>query len=292
MLSKRGFLFESHYLEALSDERFTAPDYWKIGRDTWTLYQYGEGFKVVYLKYGGESLGNRSLRAKPLSANEKEKRLSQSISRTKSTIFELAFCNEFSHFCTFTQNEEFVCDRFDLSTFRKDLAQFVRNQNRGRNEKIKYLFVPEQHKNGAWHMHGLVGGLTAADLREFTLKERLPNKIRQQLKKGEKVYNWEKYSKKFGFFTATDIKSHEACAKYVTKYITKDVAENAIKHGQHMFFASQGLRRREIVHRVELEPCPIAKWDYENDYIKTAWFDNAEELAKAWLLSPNWDSNQ
>ncbi len=289
MLNKKDFLAESHYLEALSLEKFVAPDYWKIGRDTWTLYSYGKGFKVVYLKYGGEASRSLALQNNPPVQNKSEERFLQSISRTKSTIFELAFCNEFSHFCTFTQNEDLVGSRFDLAKFRKDLAQFVRNQNRFRDEKIKYLFVPEQHKNGAWHMHGLVAGLKETDLREFTLKERLPRAIIKQLKNGEKIYNWEKYSQKFGFFTATNIKSHEACAKYIVKYITKEVARTAIEKGHHMFFASQGLKRREMIHRVELTPCPVSKWDFENDFIKSAWFDNAEELAKVWSKSQNWD---
>lgn len=287
------FFAYSHYLQSLSDERFCAPDYWKIGHDTWTIYSYGSGYKVVYLKYGGEAQKNAPRkRQTPLNAKEEEQRLSQSVSRTKSTIFELAFCNEFSHFCTFTQNAEFVGDRFDLAEFRKDLAQFVRNQNRGRDVPIKYLFVPEQHKDGAWHMHGLVSGLTASDLREFTLKEKLPHAIRKQLLNGEKVYNWDKYSRKFGFFTASDVKSHEACAKYVTKYITKELVKSTIKRGGHTFFASQGLKRREVMHRVEGEPCPVKEWGFENDFIKTAWFDTAEDLAKVWGESEKEDSQQ
>lgn len=281
-LNKNDFFAYYHYVQALSDERFCAPDYWKINHDTWTLYAYGNGYKVVYLKYGSKSpRSDIPTSKKTLSAKEKEERLSQSVSRTKSTIFELAFCNEFSHFCTFTQNADFVGDRFDLSAFRKDLAQFVRNQNRGRDKKITYLFVPEQHKDGAWHMHGLINGLNDDDLREFTLNERLPNKIRKQIKNGEKVYNWEKYARKFGYFTATKVKSHEACAKYITKYITKDLAKSAIKRGGHCYFASQGLKRRERILRTDDVTCPIKKWGFENDYIKTAWFDNVEQLKGA-----------
>ena len=212
-MNKKDFFAYSHYLSALSDEHFLRPDYWKIAHDTWYLYRFGEGFKVVYLKYGTEAQKSPSRKEpKPLSAKEKEQRLSQSISRAKSTIFELAFCNEFSHFCTFTLDKEKVGDRYDLKNFRTKLAQFVRNKNRGRSEPIKYLFVPEQHKDGAWHMHGLCSGLTSLDLREFTLTENIPKAIKKQIRRGEKVYNWDDYSKKFGFFTATEIKSHIACA--------------------------------------------------------------------------------
>ena len=81
-----------------------------------------------------------------------EERLRSSISRAKSRVNELALCNEFEYFCTFTQSDE-LRDRFDLKAFRKDFAMFVRNENRRREKKIKYLLVPERHKDGAWHMH-------------------------------------------------------------------------------------------------------------------------------------------
>ena len=281
-LDKKDFFAYSHYLSALSDERFCGADYWKVNHDTWYVYRFGNGYKIVYIKYGSEcSRSAIPKKLKPMSAKEKEQRLSQSVSRTKSTIFELAFCNEFSHFCTFTQNIEKVGDRYNLAKFRKELAQFVRNQNRGREQKIKYLFVPEQHKDGAWHIHGLVMGLTDADLREFSLSEKLPQKIRKQLLKGEKVYNWEKYSEKFGFFTATKIKSHDACAKYVTKYITKNVVETALDNGAHTYFASQGLKRKERVFHSDYELCPITDWGFENDYVKTVFYETEEKFLEA-----------
>ena len=266
--------------------------YWEIPHDTWTIHRYGLGYKVTYLKFGGKS--QKFIQEHLFSDNEEicdevvtSERFSQSLSRTKSSIFELAMCNEFSYFCTFTQNEDFVGDRFNLSEFRKDLSQFVRNQNRGREEKIKYLLIPEQHKNGAWHMHGLLMGLTASDLCEFTLNEKLPYRIRKQIKSGEKVYNWQKYASKFGFFTATSIKSHEACSRYITKYITKDLLVSNIESGKHTYFASKGLNRRALISKVSDGECPIKKWDYENDYIKSAWFSTEEELIEAMSKNGN-----
>lgn len=207
-------------------------------------------------------------------------RLRQSISRTRSTIFELAMCNEFTHFCTFTQSAE-MRDRFNLDEFRKDFAQFVRNINRSRRDNpIKYLLIPEQHLNsrnkkdiGAWHMHGLLMGLTEADLRLFTLKEKLPQNIRKALKSGQKVYNWERYSQKFGYFTCTEIGNHEACSKYITKYITKELQKRNLENGQHSYFASQGLNRRVPIVKFSKDKCPVSEWDFENEYVKVRWLD-------------------
>lgn len=257
--------------------------------DIWNFYRYGNVLKVVYIK----TLGKHKKPSRALTANEtgipeqneipqipetlknrnaeeeERKRFSQSLSRTKARIFELAACNEFNYFCTFTQDEK-KRDRFDLSDFRKDFAQLVRNLNRNRaeGEKIKYLLIPEQHKDGAWHMHGLLKGLTPSDLRPFTLEEKLPERIRKQLEKGVKVYDWTRYRRAFGYFTCTEIENAVAVSKYVTKYITKDLKKTALDSGEHMFFASQGLNGRETLVWRSFEKCPFEEWDFENDFVK------------------------
>lgn len=288
---------------------------YRLIRDIWNAYQYGDKIKVVYIKtayrpkktddllfpeleglpqnlkkYAIECCINSPTgtivdvqETPPTVRKEKSKktpdeRFSSSLARTKSTIFELALCNEFTYFCTFTQDEKKVNDRFDLKAFRKDLAQFIRNQNKGRKEPIKYLLIPERHKNGAWHLHGLFMGLEVGrDLRPFTLAEVLPYKIRNQLKNGENVYNWDKISQKYGFFTATEVKNHSAVSAYITKYVTKNVVNQALEEGRHLFFASQGLKRRETLikdstdYANELCKCPVEEWDFENDYCKIKW---------------------
>ena len=250
----------------------------RLNHDIWSLYDYGNIIKVVYIKSApatpdprkNDPLFPESRPPKPKFEKQPQAdniRFSNSVSRSRSRVFELAMCNEFTHFCTFTQDQK-LRDRFDLAEFRKDLAQLVRNINRGRDEKIKYLLIPEQHKNGAWHLHGLLMGLTDTDLREFTLKEKLPEKLRKRIAKGEKIYDWKRYRKAFGYFTCTEIGNQTACAKYITKYVSKDMQKNLLETGQHLFFASQGLKGRETVLKNCFEQCPVTKWDYENDYVK------------------------
>lgn len=256
----------------------------RLNHDLWSLYDYGDMIKVVYFKSlpktpKGEPLFSEKKRPKfEKQKSSENERFSNSISRTKARIFELAMCNEFTHFCTFTQNEEYR-DRFDLKEFRKDFAQMVRNINRGREEKakIKYLLIPEQHKDGAWHMHGLLMGLTDRDLRPFELSEKLPYKIREQIKKGKPIYDWLRYRKAFGFFTCTAVDNSTAISKYITKYISKDLQKSVRETGEHLFFASQGLKGREIVVKKSAEPCPISKWDFENKYIKVVEIPKSEK---------------
>ena len=247
--------------------------------DVWSVYDYGDIVKVVYIKSAPKRKDGRDDKLFPDLKNQSKKpkfeklqrdeneRFSNSISRSKARVFELAMCNEFKYFCTFTQDEK-KRDRFDLKEFRKDFAQFVRNLNRGREEKIKYLLIPEQHKNGAWHMHGFLMGLNSDDLRLFTLNEKLPERIRKPIAKGVAIYDWTAYRRKFGYFTCTEIDNHTACAKYITKYISKDFQKSVRESGEHLFFASQGLKGREAIVKNSLDKCPFDEWDFENDYVK------------------------
>ena len=295
---------------------------YRLIHDVWHAYSYGDKIKVVYVKasarriskqeplfseleglpdwlkaeairstiYGGTFVSSSSegdfpeapRRDRSAEWKATEERLQSSISRTKNRIFELAMCNEFTMFCTLTQDEKKVRDRYDLDTFRKDFAHFVRNLNRSRDVPIKYLMIPEQHKDGAWHIHGFFSVLeVGTDLTSFTLEDRIPYRLRKMIENGETVYNWPKYAKKYGFFTATAIKSKVAASSYITKYVTKDVAKQALESGRHLFFASQGLKGREVVVHDNLDQsgelvfCPIAdgEWDFENDYVKVKWID-------------------
>ena len=238
--------------------------------DFWSVYDYGDIVKIVYIKNAPRPIKNKANRPKfEKNENSENERFSNSISRSKSRIFELAMCNEFNFFCTFTQDQN-IRNRFDLKEFRKDFAQLVRNINRsrGENEKIKYLLIPEQHKNGAWHMHGLLAGLKETDLRKFTLSEKLPYRIRKQIEKGVEIYDWTRYRKAFGYFTCTKIEDKTACSKYITKYISKDLQKTVRDSGEHLFFASQGLKGREAVVKNCFDKCPVNEWDFENEFIK------------------------
>ena len=256
--------------------------------DFWNLYDYGGELKLVYVKCGfiskpekKPSEDSRSDGGVTPSQREDSERLRQSISRAKSRIFELAICNEFTHFCTFTLDKE-KRDRGDLAAFRKAFAQMVRNINRGREDahKIKYLLIPEPHKNGAWHMHGLLKGFAPNDLTAFKLSDKIPERLRRQIRTGEKVYNWTRYAENFGFFTATEIQSRAACSRYVTKYVTKELGAAAHAAGAHLYYASQGLEGRQCLYKNSFEAPPdFGGWDFENEYVKVRTL-TADEVQK------------
>ncbi len=194
----------------------------------------------------------------------KDVRLSQSVSRSKSKVYEYALCNDFTFFCTFTLSAEKI-DRFDLKGFSVKFGQFIRNYNRKRAEKNKvfYLVVPEQHKNCAWHLHGLLGGLSFDDL--------VVNEYG--------YYDWEDYSSRFGFISLSPIRDKKACSAYITKYVTKDFATANRDAFGHLYFASHGLKKRVFVRSGNADSNTFANdFEFENDFVKISWFDDVESV--------------
>jgi hypothetical protein len=200
-------------------------------------------------------------------------KLENNISRAKSKIYELSLCNEWQQFVTLTLNKE-KYDRNDLEKFIKDFGQYIRNFNKKNNLSIKYLLIPEVHKKGGWHMHGLLQGLPESFLRAFTLQEHIPTYIRDKIKSGGIVYDWEDYKSKFGFCDIEPIRNQDACAKYVTKYINKDLSSSIKELNAHLYYCSKGLTVAKIIKKgsmlVDIKP------NYENEYVKIQWFENTE----------------
>ena len=203
-----------------------------------------------------------------------ENKLECNIARAKSKIFELAMCNNWQWFFTITLDPG-KYDRKDLEKFRKDFSQFIRDYNKKRELKIKYLVIPEEHSKGGWHMHGFLMGLEPSELRLFGQNERLPYYILDKLKKGFKIYEWESYRKKFGFNNFEFIKNQKACSHYVTKYITKDLVRTVKESGAHLYYCSQGLNRAKEIKRGSFKTGVNFTWQFENDYIATSWLDDS-----------------
>lgn len=190
------------------------------------------------------------------------------ISRAKSRVFELALCNEWDIFLTFTLDPK-KYDRDDLKKFQKDLWQFIRDYNKKYNLCIKYLLIPEEHKKGGWHLHGFLMGLPKSHLRKFELKEKLPKYIREKIKAGQDIYEWQAYRKKFGFCDLEPVKDAFAVSAYVTKYITKDLDRTVKESGAHLYYCSQGLARSVLVFRGKANDGLV--YDYESEYNSVKW---------------------
>ena len=198
-----------------------------------------------------------------------DKKLMDNIARARSAVREIGLCNLWEWFVTITIDPA-QYDRHNLKKFHKDLAHWIRDYNRKHGTSIRYLFIPEQHEDGAWHEHGLLMGLPLEHLTAFTLSDHLPYYILNKLKKGLPVYNWPAYAKKFGFVDIEPIRSRGAAVNYITKYITKDMNRSVSEVGAHLYYASQGLKRSQEVKRGIMSADILP--DFENEHCKINWF--------------------
>lgn len=127
-------------------------------------------------------------------------------------------------------------DRYDLDSYSARLMQWIRDKRKAYNAKFQVLLVPERHKDGAWHIHGLVHGLPDSALTPFAPP--VPEKL---IRGG--FLNWPDYMDKFGFCSLAPIRELIATAHYITKYISKDLSRRAGDKGKHLYFHSRLLKR-------------------------------------------------
>lgn len=201
-----------------------------------------------------------------------EEKLENNISRTKTRICELGKCNKWDFFVTLTLDPK-KYDRKDLARFNKNLSQFIRDERKKGNGDIIYLFIPERHKDGCWHMHGFLGGLSLDCLHEFSRDEHLPKKILNKIDNGVRVFTWKKYENKFGFADIELLQNKEAAFFYITKYVTKELMKSVKELNAHAFYASKGLKSSEVLHQ-DILPRGIENPTYSNEYVSVKMFDD------------------
>lgn len=187
-----------------------------------------------------------------------EEKLKNNISRAKSTVIELALCNPWEYFVTLTLDEK-KYNRYNLDKYIKDLGQFIRDQRKKYKTDIKYLIIPEQHKDGAWHMHGFLHGLTKSMLKE----------------NAHGYMDWRDYIKKFGYCSIGKIKFKEKASFYISKYISKDFSKGIKKLNAKMYYSSKGLKKSELIKEGLLNG-QLSNPDYIGEYATIKWFDDAD----------------
>lgn len=212
-------------------------------------------------------------------------KLRESIVRARSKVFELAMCNDWEWFFTGTLDGKRY-NRYDLDVYHKDFTRFIKNLNNHRDDKIKFLIVPETHQDGAWHFHGFLMGLQPHDLRQFRLGDKMGNHIAEKVLHGEVVCDWPDYSERFGFCDLEPIRSKEAVSKYVTKYISKTLGEDIKEAGAHLYYRSRGLAGAQELGRttsVYLRRSPVlvalGEPTFVGDYCNVWWLPYTDDLA-------------
>lgn len=229
----------------------------KYEYDTGILKKYTDDYYRLtrhrYLRVAGVE-DNEHIR--PIRGSVNSSKLDESIKRASATVYEYGLCNPWDYFSTLTIDRS-KFDRYDLKTYYKAFSQFLRDYNKKFGLSIKYVFVPERHKDGAWHMHGLIYGLPFDHLEV----------------NNNGYYDWLPYSKNFGYISLDFIKDKKKVSSYITKYITKSFSNSVTDLNAKMYYCSRGLKKAEVIKKGfifgDMNPT------YSNEYVDVAFFSSA-----------------
>jgi len=182
-----------------------------------------------------------------------EQNMLRSMRRTIGKVYDIARSNDWDWFFTLTFNPEKV-NSFDYSETSKRLTAWLNNM-RKKNPDMIYLVVPEQHKSGRWHFHGLFANVDNLNFLDSGKRD----------KKGRTIFNVGDY--RLGWSTATVITDLDRACSYVTKYLTKELC--SITSGRKRYWVSQNVKYPEIetyfVGMSEKEILELAK---DKTYVK------------------------
>ncbi len=188
-----------------------------------------------------------------------ESAIERSVRRSQKIVSDYLACNRFELFGTITFGGD---KRHDIDYTKKQFNTWLKNQ-RDRNGKFKYVFVPEYHKDGALHFHGVMAGYTGK------LRRSREAKTGRLLygKRGNPRYDLAEFT--LGFTRIEPIgqttDDHAKVGSYIRKYITKDMVNI---FGKKRFWTSQRLSKPICEDNPywykDVEPTDT----YENDYGK------------------------
>lgn len=166
-----------------------------------------------------------------------------SSSRIKSKIRDYALMNDFQFFYTQTINSNF--DRFNLEEFKKLILKKFKAYKRI-NKDFIYLIIFEKHKNGAYHLHGLIGNVGV------------------DLHKNSNGYDTLEFFTDIGFNSLSKIKDKDRVANYILKYISKDISKT---NSGYSYFHSKGLKlpTKDEIYVDNFDSLQLV---YENSYLK------------------------
>lgn len=148
--------------------------------------------------------------------------------RAASAVRDLALCNDFRWFVTLTLDQQRI-DRYDMGAIMRKVNGWL--DNAVRRQGLRYVLVPELHKDGAVHFHGFFSdSLAAVD-------------SGHKDSGGHAVFNLPLW--KFGFTAAIELYgSYHSAVGYVCKYVRKQSA----KIGGRWYYSGGSLRKPDVTY--------------------------------------------
>lgn len=160
-----------------------------------------------------------------------ERKEKENMKRAVQIVYDIARSNVFDYFVTFTFDPDKI-DSFSYDACCAALAQWLDVM---RKRGCLWLIVPEQHKSGRWHFHGLLQG--KLDL--YLAVNPHTNEVLFD-DSGNPIYNCGNFD--WGYTTATEIRDPQRTASYLAKYISKTLH---VPKGKKRYWASRKLKRPE-----------------------------------------------
>ncbi|MGB4762746.1 MAG: hypothetical protein WBP12_05330 [Candidatus Saccharimonas sp.] len=177
---------------------------------------------------------------KMITDSKRRDSMHRSLRRSKVSVRDIVRSNDWDYWCTFTfncgrcfqgcKNKPCICDktkckRYDLEYCRRRMSLWLRRQG-----NLRYIIVPELHKDDAMHFHALISGYNGS-LKDLGIRS----------KSGAKIYQGNYRAGHCQFVPIN--KDYDSVAKYITKqYITKNMP---MFYGKRRYWTSHHLKRPE-----------------------------------------------
>lgn len=193
--------------------------------------QYTVASAAVFREPGYEARKNAVHFSEPDAADDTSSAAAyaaRSQRRAKAKLRDYALANtDLCYFVTLTIAPG-IMDRYDIDTIMHDVNRWL--DNRVRRKGLKYILVPEHHKDGAIHFHGL-------------FNDALPLVHSGLIYTVRPVHNLPAWS--FGFSTVIKLYGErQKAVSYVCKYIGKQPE----KIGGRWYYSGGQLKKPEVVY--------------------------------------------
>lgn len=187
----------------------------------------------------------------------------ESLSRAKRTIIDYADNNPFNYFITITFDKKKI-DRTDGTLLYNRIKDAFRYYKDYYCPELIYLLVPERHKDGCFHFHGLC---RIPDILYNDGSIMPPPDLSKHYDRWKHCYYWRSryFFNTFGAVRFDSIFTNSiACSRYISKYITKETE----KAFPLTYLCSRGLKKSTVIWHSDYDTdnnLIDVLQDYEND---------------------------